>query len=175
MAPSARTNDQTNQRRMEGSGTGGDVPEELRLTWSRLLSLFIERRDAMFQVLRRHGLTPPHGHALALLLGGPVRMRDLADVMTCDASYITAVTDRLEELGFAARTPSAGDRRVKEVTLTGKGRRVAEEVRQSFSEPPDALATLSPADRRELARLCALMVPDIDLGTDLLRPNHRSA
>lgn len=151
-----------------------DPPDDLRLAWARLMVLLVERRDATFEVLRSHGLTPPHGHAMSLLLDGPVRMRDLAQDMSCDASYITAVTDRLEELGYATRRATADDRRVKEITLTAKGRRVADAVRRSFSEPPAALTNLSPADRREFARLCASMVPDVDLSADVFRPGSRS-
>lgn len=150
-----------------------DTDDVMGLAWSRLLSLFIERRDATFELLAAHGLTPPHAHALSLLLDGPVRMGDLAESMTCDASYITAVTDRLEELGLAERRPSADDRRVKSVALTGKGRRVAEKVRISFSSPPTSLADLAPADQRALARICQQLAPEVTGPFDPLRPAAR--
>jgi DNA-binding MarR family transcriptional regulator len=149
--------------------------DPMELAWARLLSLFMERRDATFVILGQHGLTPPHAHALSLLLDGPVRMRDLAAHMTCDASYITAVTDRLEELGLAERRPSDADRRVKEVALTNKGTRVAEKVRASFSEPPAGLAQLSAPDRKAFIRLCEQLAPDVTGSLDPLRPSPRSA
>ncbi len=153
-----------------------DADPELRATWLRLMSLFVERRDATFELLHEHGITPPQSHAMSLLLEGPAKMRDLAEHMRCDASYITAVTDRLEELGLAERRPSPGDRRVREVVLTAEGLRVAAAVRDSFSAPPSALSRLRAADRRELARLCELMVPDVDAASDPLRaPTRRPA
>ena len=134
------------------------------LTWSRMLTLFAERRDAMFALLGAHGLTPPHGHALSVLSDGPVRMRDMADQMMCDASYITQIVDRLEEAGLAERRLSATDRRVKEVALTTKGRRAAQHLRTTFTEPPTQFARLTKAERAQLEMVIKRMVPgEIDL------------
>lgn len=127
---------------------------ELAETWSRLMGLFKSRRDVLFQALGELQLTPPHGHALITLLhGGPTRMRDMAEHMACDASYITSVADRLEELGFAERRPAADDRRVKELALTKKGERVATKLNAVFTDPPAELHSLSPADRAALGRI----------------------
>ncbi len=127
---------------------------ELAETWSRLMGLFKSRRDVLFAALGELQLTPPHGHAMITLLhGGPTRMRDMAEHMACDASYITSVADRLEELGFAERRPAADDRRVKELALTKKGERVAARLNAVFTDPPAALRALSPADQAALARI----------------------
>ena len=81
---------------MAGRTSSDDA--QLELLWSRMMTLFAAARDEMFAILLRHDLTPPHGFALKMLHDGPMRMRDMADRMTCDASYITSVVDRLEEL-----------------------------------------------------------------------------
>jgi hypothetical protein len=44
--------------------------DDLDAAWLRMVTLFIAKRDAMFEALGRHGLTPPHGHALSLLALG---------------------------------------------------------------------------------------------------------
>jgi DNA-binding MarR family transcriptional regulator len=100
-------------------------------TWQRMMSLFFSRRDALFAELSKLALTPPHGHALMSLRHGPIRMRDLADAMACDASYVTAVADRLEELSLAVRRNASDDRRAR----CCKGRRVA--ARLAPPAPPD--------------------------------------
>ena len=148
---------------------------ELARLWSGVVSLFVERRDAMFAVLGRHGLTPPHGHALSMLGSGPARMRDMAEHMACDASYITAVVDRLEALGFAERRASAADRRVKEIALTPAGQRASDEIRATMMKPPDSFARLSSAERAILAELMVKIVPDADPSTDPFRPGPRRA
>jgi DNA-binding MarR family transcriptional regulator len=140
--------------------------QELTETWTRLMGLFKSRRDVLFAAMAELQLTPPHGHAMITLLhGGPTRMRDMAQHMACDASYITAVADRLEELGFAERRPAADDRRVKELALTKKGEKVAARLNAVFTDPPESLRTLSPADRAHLSRLSKLLFdgqPDTD-------------
>ena len=121
--------------------------------WSKLFPLFISKRDAFFSAMGGHGLTPPHGMALTMLIDGPRRMRDIADHMVCDASYVTAIVDRLEELGLATRQASATDRRVKEIALTGKGRTVAMEIQAHMSAAPAALRQLSAKDLADLAAI----------------------
>jgi DNA-binding MarR family transcriptional regulator len=148
---------------LDGSGTDD------ALLWARMMTLFAAARDSMFEILFRHALTPPHGFALSMLHDGPMRMRDMADRMTCDASYITAVVDRLEATGLAERRPSPTDRRAKEIALTEAGERVASEVRRTMSAPPSRIDRLAPAGRRMLAELMATVVPDDEVVVDAFR------
>jgi DNA-binding MarR family transcriptional regulator len=128
--------------------------QRLNDTWARLMGLFVSRRDALFAALGELELTPPHGVALmALLHGGPTRMRDMAEHMACDASYITAVADRLEELGLAERRSTVDDRRAKELALTSKGEEVATRLHAIFTDPPEVMRSLSPAEQAQLGRL----------------------
>ena len=48
-------------------------------------------------------------------------MKELAQQMGCDASFVTSVADTLERRGFARRAPSQRDRRVKNLVLTEEG------------------------------------------------------
>jgi len=134
-----------------------------------MMTLFAAARDEMFSILLSHELTPPHGFALTMLRDGPLRMRDMADRMTCDASYITSVVDRLEETGLAERRASPIDRRVKEIALTPAGERVAHQVRRTMTAPPPAIERLTAAERRALASLMAKVVPDDEVLTDAFR------
>lgn len=128
-----------------------------------MMSLFFSRRDAFFAELAALQLTPPHGHALLSLRHGAIRMRDLADAMACDASYVTAVADRLQELGLATRRNADDDRRVRELVLTAKGARVAQRLDAMFTTPPDVLLALPAADRVSLVRILRkLAEPTVD-------------
>ncbi len=135
---------------------------QLAEAWQRMMALFFSRRDEFFRELAALDLTPPHGHALMSLQQGPVRMRELADVMACDASYVTAVADRLEELGLAERRNDADDRRVRELVLTTKGVRVARRLDAVFTSPPEVLRALPAADQAHLLRIMRELaeVPD---------------
>ena len=137
---------------MGDSDTRDDV-SQMAETWQRMMALFFARRDHFFAELARLSLTPPHGHALMTLRQGPVRMRDLADSMACDASYVTAVADRLEELGLAERRNAADDRRVRELVLTAKGQQVSQQLDEVFTAPPAELLGLSATDQAALLRI----------------------
>jgi DNA-binding MarR family transcriptional regulator len=54
-------------------------------------------------------------------LDAPMAMKDLGKRMHCDPSFVTAVADMLEKRGLARREPHPGDRRVKNLVLTGAG------------------------------------------------------
>jgi DNA-binding MarR family transcriptional regulator len=129
-------------------------------TWGRLMGLFFSRRDAFFAELQSLDLTPPHGFALMhLLQGGPTRMRDMAETMSCDASYITAVADRLEELGLAERRNAPDDRRARELVVTRRGEQVGRRLEQIFTGVPDALRGLTEKDQDELVRIVHQLGP----------------
>jgi DNA-binding MarR family transcriptional regulator len=54
-------------------------------------------------------------------LDGVFTMKELAQKMGCDASFITSIADTLEREGLARRAPSTQDRRVKNLVLTPEG------------------------------------------------------
>jgi MarR family transcriptional regulator, organic hydroperoxide resistance regulator len=54
-------------------------------------------------------------------LDGVLTMKELAQRMGCDASFVTMIADTLEREGLARRAPSQRDRRVKNLLLTAEG------------------------------------------------------
>lgn len=86
----------------------------------------VERMHAHFaDVTAGFGLTSIEGRAL-FVLEEPLPMGELANTLRCDASYITGITDRLEEQGLVERQVYANDRRVKHLVLTSKGEQLRE-------------------------------------------------
>jgi MarR family transcriptional regulator, organic hydroperoxide resistance regulator len=55
--------------------------------------------------------------------------------MHCDASYATALADRLEERGLVERRVSATDRRVRELVPTAEGLAAQKRLRAAFTSP----------------------------------------
>jgi DNA-binding MarR family transcriptional regulator len=55
------------------------------------------------------------------MLDTPMAMKDLGRRMHCDPSFVTAVADMLEKRGLARREAHPGDRRIKNLILTGDG------------------------------------------------------
>lgn len=70
------------------------------------------------------------GIFLKLLHGQVNTAADLARELMTDTGAMTRLLDRLEEKGFVQRTRSNEDRRVVEVSLTTKGRQLADEMTQ---------------------------------------------
>jgi DNA-binding MarR family transcriptional regulator len=142
---------------------------ELKAIWARMTPLFSDRHTALLELVRQHGLTPPHGFALASLGFGPLRMREMADLLVCDASYITAVVDRLEETGLASRRPSETDRRVKQIELTPKGIRVAKQITTLMTDPPAELTKLTAHERATLKTILERILPEPEFPPQIFR------
>jgi DNA-binding MarR family transcriptional regulator len=118
-----------------------------------VFDLFFE----LFTPLRQHfaasattvGLSPIQAKALRLL-ETPLRMRELATVLECDASYVTAIVDQLEALNLVERRADPQDRRVKQIRITRTGRATRQRFEGLLSAGLPGAGELSDA---ELARL----------------------
>jgi DNA-binding MarR family transcriptional regulator len=96
-------------------------------------------------------LTPVQGIVLRRL--DPERatpMNELAEALSCDASNVTGLVDRLEARGFLERRAAPADRRVKTIVLTPAGISARRRVIEKMSEPPESIARLSARDQRGL-------------------------
>jgi DNA-binding MarR family transcriptional regulator len=116
------------------------------------MELFGRDRPRMLDIQAEYGLKPPQFFALNAL-DEPAPMSSIANVLRCDRSAVTWITDRLEERGYVERRSDPSDRRVKLLALTDEGRRVREEIRSRLSTPPEALQRLSVAEQRMLRDL----------------------
>ncbi|MDW3177406.1 MAG: MarR family transcriptional regulator [Acidimicrobiia bacterium] len=89
---------------------------------------------------------------------GPMPMKDLAQCMDIDPSYVTLLADRLEELGLIERQPHPTDRRVKNLVLTAKGKRFKKTIPEKIWDGPNTFSALSDAERNHLKVLLAKVV-----------------
>jgi DNA-binding MarR family transcriptional regulator len=80
-------------------------------------------------------------------------MGELAHALSCDASNVTGLVDRLESRGLLQRSPSAEDRRVKVLSLTPLGAKIRAALLDRMTSSPPTLGRLSEADQRALARI----------------------
>jgi DNA-binding MarR family transcriptional regulator len=120
--------------------------------WELCMELFGADRPRMLDIQAEYGLKPPQFFALNAL-DEPAPMSNIANLLRCDRSAVTWITDRLEERGYVERRSDPRDRRVKLLALTDEGRRVREEIRARLATPPEALQRLSAAEQRELRDL----------------------
>src|SRR5436190_14877728 len=100
---------------------GGDACR----AWQLLMKFFFAQRGHLPSSGAEFDLSPVQCHVLHLIdPGRPLPMSRLADTLSCDASNVTALVDRLESRGLVQRRPSADDRRVKVLQLTPAGLRL---------------------------------------------------
>jgi DNA-binding MarR family transcriptional regulator len=129
-----------------------------REAWKIIQELLLEgeTHDRFHSICSTFGLTPGLAKALVnLSADAGIAMRDLADRWACDASYITALVDGLEQRGMAERRPSPGDRRVKAVALTPAGVAAKTGMLDLMWEPPHAFEVLSATEQCQLRDLLA--------------------
>ncbi|WP_348534134.1 MarR family transcriptional regulator [Kitasatospora sp. MAA19] len=105
------------------------------------------------------GLTLMQGKTLSLLTR-PRSMRALAGLLSCDASNVTGIVDRLEGRDLVRREPDPADRRVKNIALTDEGERTVRSIRADLMSGLTALEQLSDQDRTTLRALLDRAFPD---------------
>ncbi len=130
---------------------------ESREAWGYVTRMFMsgETHDRFHEACAEIGLPHP-GSLKALLMldsANPPSMREMAEGMHCDASYVTGLVDALEQCGYVERKVSPTDRRVKLVVLTEAGQAARVRAMELLGEPPKGLSSLSATEVRTLARL----------------------
>jgi DNA-binding MarR family transcriptional regulator len=102
-------------------GEARDVSELDRGILNGLTDLVKRAGAISHSIAASFGVAPSDLLALFKLSDGVLSMKELAQRMGCDASFVTVVADTLEREGLARREPSQRDRRVKELVMTPKG------------------------------------------------------
>lgn len=122
--------------------------------WQLLVKVFFAQREHLPPDAQKLGLSPVQCHVLHLIEPGrPLPMRRLAETLSCDASNVTGLVDRLEERGLVERLPSPNDRRVKVLRLTSAGENLRTVLLRRMAGPAHPLARLSVRRQRELVRI----------------------
>jgi DNA-binding MarR family transcriptional regulator len=120
--------------------------------WRRIFDYIVATAADRVAVLDRLGITAAESRALTSLDPDAGRsMRALADEWRCDPSNATWLVDRLERQGLARRVAREGDRRVKAVVLTTKGKRIRDDLLESMYTPPRDLLALTQNDLEALS------------------------
>ena len=87
-------------------------------------------------------------------------MNRLAETLSCDASNVTGLVDRLESRGLVQRCPSTGDRRVKVLALTPAGSRLRARLLKTMTARQLPLSRLSAEEQRTLVRILERLLDD---------------
>ncbi|HYP29152.1 MAG TPA: MarR family transcriptional regulator [Blastocatellia bacterium] len=108
-------------------------------------------------------LTGPQLQALRLLRQGPACTGELAAALRISAPAVTQLTDRLMRKHLIERRQADGDRRSVIVSLTMRGRRAVDKVRECRNDVfCGALANLSDRDREMVVLALGKMVTALE-------------
>lgn len=132
-------------------GSSDVLVDELFATTQRLRA-FVDGR------LREHGASVSRLRTLRVLAraGGPLRMRDLAELVGNAPRTTTTIVDSLEKDGLVERVRHPEDRRAFLLTLTEEGvRRHREAEELDRAALATATGALAPAEREQLRSLLA--------------------
>ena len=122
--------------------------------WQLLVRFFFTQRSTLPSLAAELELSPAQVHVLHLIEPGhAVPMGRIAETLSCDASNVTGLVDRLESRGLIRRRPSAQDRRVKVLDLTPSGVKLRALLVTRMTEPPERLERLSAKDQQALLRI----------------------
>jgi DNA-binding MarR family transcriptional regulator len=113
-----------------------------------------------------HGLSAAQLFVLQQLrTHGPASIGELADRTLTHQSSVSVVVSRLVEAGLARRVRSTEDSRRSEVSLSERGTRLLERAPEPLQDRLiDAIATLTPRDRAQLAHLLLRLTDRFDGG-----------
>lgn len=134
-----------------GPEARGDEPGDLpKQAWTLLFELMHAHMRNFPALAAEFELSPVQAHVVRQLGEGPLAMSTLANYLSCDASNVTGLVDRMEARGLVERRSSEQDRRVKMLVLTQSGVALRERLLERMAEPPELIASLSDDDLRSL-------------------------
>jgi MarR family transcriptional regulator, organic hydroperoxide resistance regulator len=133
---------------------GRELNRELLDTFGALVKQFAATGQSIAASFR----VAPSDLLALVKLDGVLTMKELAQRMGCDASFVTAVADALERHGLAKREPGQRDRRVKNLVLTPEGVAAKERLMQELAERMPWCYALNDTERQCLLGLLKKML-----------------
>src|SRR5450432_3386031 len=129
--------------------------------WPVMIEFLLSQKSWWVAVCAEFDLTPMQGHAVRVLdPQRPLAMSTLAAELVCDASNVTGIIDKLESRGLIARQGAEGDRRIKMLVATEKGRLLRDQLWARTMEAPRAVTALPEDTRRRLAEALRAVVDE---------------
>ncbi|MBJ6760000.1 MarR family transcriptional regulator [Myxococcaceae bacterium JPH2] len=139
-------------RRRSGVGPSVDASgqELAHEAWALLFEVMHAHMRNFPALAAEFDLSPVQAHVVRQLGEGPLAMSTLASYLSCDASNVTGLVDRMEVRGLVERRSSEHDRRVKMLVLTEAGAALRERLLERLAEPPAVIANMPEADLKSL-------------------------
>jgi DNA-binding MarR family transcriptional regulator len=112
------------------------------------LTTLVKQAGTVGQSIAAGFAIAPHDLLALFKLEGGLAMKELAQRMGCDASFVTAIADTLEKRGFLRREASQRDRRIKNLVLTSEGLAAKERLMAQLAAKMPWCYALDDTERR---------------------------
>ena len=154
------------------NATATEATPELRETAARLGAflrhVFIFSGGEHLRKMEESGLTLTQVKVLLMLAGPegdePYAGRDIAERLAVSLASVSRAVDGLVRKRLASRVEDPDDRRVRRLSITDKGRRLAGEIVAARMADLEAFAeSLTPAQRRKLDAALEAMLGDEEI------------
>lgn len=125
-----------------------------------LLRVAITAKHDLMTIAEQYGLSVMQLYTLCLLESDKaVPMNLLSSMLSCDASNITGIVDRLLAQDYIKREENPKDRREKMITLTTKGKKLCETFSVIFSShTPETMQSLTQEEQAQLHTLLTKII-----------------
>jgi DNA-binding MarR family transcriptional regulator len=125
---------------------GGEVDQDIFDALAEFAGHLVRREE-----LLAHQFGVPRSCIKAIRrLDTSVTMKELAERLHCDPSFVTKIADALEQRRLARREPNATDRRIKNLVLTPQGVEMKERLEQAMLAQMPWSYTLDVTERERL-------------------------
>lgn len=123
--------------------------------YHKLMLLMMHSKHQIVDIMEQRQMTPVQGMLLMLFEPGQGRsMQELSRQMSCDASNMTGLIDRLASQQLIERTADPKDRRVKVIQLSQKGLVCKREILESLQKAEAAdMQRLTLEEREAFVRI----------------------
>lgn len=124
----------------------------------QLLRVAINAKHHLMKIADTHGLTVMQLYTLCLLeADNSIPMNSLSSMLSCDASNVTGIVDRLLSHNYIKREENPKDRRVKIITLTADGTNLCKKIAEALNtNQPVDISTFSDKQRQQLHELLSI-------------------
>ena len=134
-----------------------DMTSELlqeNLYWSLLL-VAMRAKHSLLRLAEKHDLSLMQMVTLCSIeTDGSMYMNSISGLLSCDASNVTGIIDRLLAQGLIVREENAQDRRRKSIALTPKGEMLKQKILAELqTHESRTLENLSREQKRDLLKI----------------------
>jgi MarR family transcriptional regulator, organic hydroperoxide resistance regulator len=130
------------------------IEQPSHAAWHRFLDVMLAHKEQFTAKLAKFDLNPPQAFLLrSIAPGSNVLMCHIASALSCDASNVTNLVDRLETRGLIERQSDPSDRRVRRIVLTRAGARLRAQLLEDAFAPPPSLGVLSAAELKQFEQI----------------------